>query len=362
MLTQAKADVLVPTDTAWRAVLDRVRHDVFHTPEYHCLPGFGQEGQPRAFHYQEGDRDFLWPYLLTPIADAPGYSDATSVYGYPGPVGSADPEFLARAWGALQDHWGSQRIVSSFTRFNPILGNFNLLAELPAAAAGVREFGNTVAIDLTLSEKVHLQQYHKNLSYDIRKAREAGLVTAEDRDWTCADAFVAAYQDTMARCGSRPEYVVDRPWVDRFRATLGASVRLFVTKLGDSVAAAMLVIDYNHVLHCHLIGTASQHAAVSPSKVLLDDVRSWGARNGRQSMHLGGGLGGREDTLFKFKRRFSPLTQSFRTGSWILNESIYGELEARNHARLAAAGIQPDQVTYFPSYRFNPPSASGGTG
>ena len=172
MLTQAKADVLVPTDTAWRAVLDRVRHDVFHTPEYHCLPGFGQEGQPRAFHYQEGDRDFLWPYLLTPIADAPGYSDATSVYGYPGPVGSADPEFLARAWGALQDHWGSQRIVSSFTRFNPILGNFNLLAELPAAAAGVREFGNTVAIDLTLSEKVHLQQYHKNLSYDIRKARE----------------------------------------------------------------------------------------------------------------------------------------------------------------------------------------------
>ena len=358
----ARADILLPTATAWRAVLDRVPHDIYHTPEYHGLPGFGQEGEPRAFHYQEGHHDFLWPYLLTPIADAPGYYDATSVYGYPGPVGSAEPDFLARAWQALQDHWGSQHIVSVFTRFNPLLANFNLLAEIPAAAAGVREFGNTVAIDLTLSEQVHLQQYHKNLRHAIRKARETGLVTSEDHAWTHADDFVSVYQDTMARCGSRPEYIVDRPWVDHFRQTLGPAARLFVTKLGDSVAAALLIIDYNEVLQAHLIGTDSKHAATSPSKVLLDDVRRWGAQNGRRSLHLGGGLGGREDALFEFKRKFSPLTQSFRTGSWILNQPIYRELEAQNHAKLAVLGIQPEQISYFPSYRYNPAAVSGGKG
>ena len=356
VLALAKANVLLPTGTEWGAVLGRVPHDVFHTPEYHGLPGFGQVGQPRAFHYQEGDRDFLWPYLLTPIADAPGYHDATSAYGYPGPIGSPDPEFLARAWSALQDHWKFQQVVSAFTRFNPLLANFNLLAEIPAAAAGVREFGNTVSIDLTLSEEVHLQHYHKNLRQAIRKAREIGLATIEDLDWTHADDFIAVYQDTMARCGSRPEYLIDRNWVNRFRQALGPAARLFVTKLGNSVAASMIVIAYNQVVHSHLIGSAPEYAAMSPSKVMLDDLRNWGSQNGFRSMHLGGGLGGREDALFQFKRRFSPLTHSFRTGSWILNEPIYRELEAQNHAKLAVLGIQPEQISYFPSYRYNPPA------
>ncbi len=354
MLNLAKIDVLLPTGTQWQEALHRVQHDVFHTPEYHSLSGFGHTGQPQAFHYQEGDLAFLWPYLLTPIAGAAGYYDATSVYGYPGPVGSDNPEFLTRAWDALQHHWRSQQIVSAFTRFNPLLANANLLAEVPSAAVGIRQFGNTVSIDLTLSEEAHLQRYHKNLRYSIRKARETGLVTLEDCSWTHADDFVAVYRDTMARCGSRPEYIVDKPWVNLFRETLGTRARLFIAKLGDSVAAAMIVIAYKQVLHSHLIGSAPEHAVISPSKVMIDDVRIWGTKNGFQSMHLGGGLGGREDALFQFKRRFSPLTHSFRTGSWILNEPIYRELAAQNHARLAALGIQPEQITYFPSYRYNP--------
>ena len=80
------------------------------------------------------------------------------------------------------------------------------------------EFGNTVSIDLTLSEAVHAQHYHKNLRYAIRKARETGLVTSEDHTWAHADDFVAVYQETMARCGSRPEYIIDRSWVNRLDA------------------------------------------------------------------------------------------------------------------------------------------------
>jgi hypothetical protein len=71
-------------------------------------------------------------------------------------------------------------------------------------------------------------------------------------------------------------------------------------------------------------------------------------------MHMGGGLGGREDALFQFKRKFSPQTHSFRTGSWILDAPMYGALEEQNRSRLAARGIELGEVSYFPSYRFNP--------
>lgn len=359
MLTLATADVLSAQSARWSEVLGHLRHDVYHTPDYHCLSGFGQEGNPQAFFYQEGDLSFLWPYLLTPIAGAAGFHDATSVYGYSGPVGSANPDFTARAWSALLDHWKSQQVVSAFTRFHPLLANFRMLEGIPTANAGIREFGSTVSIDLRLPAEVHLQQYHKNLRYDIRKARETGLVTIDDENWIHTDDFTAVYQDTMARCGSRREYVVDRAWVCRFREALGSKARLFVTKRGEAVAAAMIVIRYDQFLHSHLIGSAPEFASSSPSKTLLDDVRLWGIAQGCGSMHLGGGLGGREDALFQFKRRFSPLTHSFRTGSWILNEPVYRALEDEKRTSLAASGIQLNEISYFPSYRFNPSAETG---
>ena len=354
MLTLGTVELLTPAASRWNAVLDRLEHDVYHTPEYHRLSGFGRAGEPRAFVYQEEDDAFLWPYLLTPIDGAPGYHDVTSVYGYPGPVGTKNPEFLGRAWEALEDHWRTERVVAAFTRFNPLLGNDRLLESVPAAAAGVKDCGNTVSIDLALPDEQLFQQYHKNLRYAIRKSRESGLETNEDVNWTHVDAFVELYQDTMARCGSRPEYVVDREWIRSFREAMGTHARLFVTTKDQAVAAAMIIIDYESNVHCHLIGSAPELAALSPSKVLLDDVRRWGSGNGRRTMHLGGGLGGREDALYQFKRKFSPLTQCFRIGSWVMNAAVYRELEEANRLVLAERGIDLDQVSYFPSYRFNP--------
>ena len=303
---------------------------------------------------------FLWPYLLTPIAGTGGYHDVTSVYGYPGPVACRNPAFIARAWQALLDHWRTQRAVSAFTRFHPLLGNCRLLEGIAAARAGLRADGSTVSIDLTLPAETQVRHYNKKLRQEVRKAREAGFATIEDEPWSHADAFVALYQETMSRRGSRPEYVIDRAWVDHFREILAPHARLFVTTSGDgAVAAAMIVVAYRPFVHCHLIGTAEAFAGDSPSKLLLDDVRIWGTRNGYEAMHLGGGLGGKEDSLFLFKRRFSPRTHPFHTGNWILDEPRYRELEAAHRARLSAQGVDVAEIPFFPAYRYRPHAEAG---
>lgn len=355
-MTLAQIDLLPAEGAQWGKLLERLPHDIYHTPAYHSIPGFGQTGRPWLFAYTEGDRPFLWPYLLTPIAGTGGWHDVRSVYGYSGPLTTAEPAFLARAWRALADHWQRQNVVSAFTRFHPLLGNGPLIAGIDdAAAGGVHAYGATVSIDLARPLESQPRSYNKKLRQEIRKAREAGLVTIEDSGWVHTDAFVALYQETMLRRSSRPEYVIDRAWVDHFRERLGASAHLFVTTGSDgTVAAAMIVLAYRPFVHCHLIGTAAAFSGESPSKLLLDDVRIWGTRNGYQTMHLGGGLGGREDSLFGFKRRFSPCTQPFYTGSWILNEPRYRELEAAHRARLAAAGTPLADIPFFPAYRYTP--------
>ena len=118
-------------DKEWIETLQRVPHDIYHTPAYHLVPGFGSEGQAYVFVHQESDKLLLWPYLLTPVDGGDDFYDVASAYGYAGPISHSDPAFVQRAWLALCDHWRMQKVVSAFTRFHPILGNQQLIATLP---------------------------------------------------------------------------------------------------------------------------------------------------------------------------------------------------------------------------------------
>lgn len=362
MVTLNQAELYAVADPRWAEVVGRLRHDVYHTPDYHCVPGFGREGEAFVFAYQEGDSVFLWPYLLTPTEGATGYHDVTSVYGYAGPLSSPDPEFVARGWNALLDHWRSQRVVSAFTRFHPLIGNRELMQNLKdangqPAGEGLRRCGSTVSMDLTIPGDDQIRRYQKVLRQEIRKSREIGFVTTEDADWNHVDDFVRLYRDTMSRRNGRSEYLVDSAWVMEFRRILGDQARLFVTKWNGVVAAALLAMEYRPFLHAHLTGINSELVAHSPLKILLDDIRAWGTERGLESFHLGGGLGGREDSLYQFKRRFSPLAHEFHTGSWILDPAMYRELEEVHRRKFAEQGIEMGDPGFFPIYRYHPAEA-----
>jgi hypothetical protein len=75
---------------------------------------------------------------------------------------------------------------------------------------------------------------------------------------------------------------------------------------------------------------------------MWDDVRRWAAERGDRVIHLGGGRGGSNDSLFAFKARFSPRRHEFYTGRWVL--------DPRRYDRLAQLAPDPDPG-YFPPYR-----------
>jgi hypothetical protein len=354
-----RSEVWTPRDRGWGELLDRLPHDIFHRPEYHLLSGLGHQGSPYLFSYREDDGGlFLWPYLMRPIAGTE-YSDVSSVYGYAGPLATGGEEFARRAWQALLDSWRLQGVVSAFTRFHPLIGNAELFSNMrcESAAEGLISEGSTVSIDLTLPSAEQVRRYQKVLRQEIRKSRALGFVTSEDVDWTEVAGFVRVYRETMARRNSRDEYLVDEAWVEEFRRSLGTKARLFVTRWDGEVAAALIAIEYRPFLHAHLTGINSDMASHSPLKVLLDDVREWGAQRSLRSFHLGGGLGGREDSLFQFKRRFSPVTHVFQTGRWIVDPFQYEELKCAHRENLLRSGYRIGNPQYFPAYRYQPVEA-----
>ena len=362
-------ELLNPSQPAWDAYLAGARRDIYHLSGYHAYAERAGEGEPMLIIVGDLQRGIAWPYLLRRIDAIAGLAgtdatDVTSVYGYPGPVAwgcqPGDP-FVAEAWQEILEVWRQQRVVSTFTRFHPLLGNAALVAGLPLAAdhAGLPlplvPGGPTVSIDCRLDDSAARRAYSKVLRQEIDAARRAGLVTEVDEEWSEIETFTRLYGETMERSGAGAEYMLGFSDVCRLREVLGGRLHLLVTRCEKAVGAACLFTEMDGIVQAHLAGTNDDLRHLSPLKVLLDDARSWARSRGDHVLHLGGGRAGKEDSLFAFKARFSPSRHAFHTGRWILEPRLYREFVSERS--LGDCGSTGEE--YFPAYRARPSLPTG---
>ena len=358
-----RVDLLRAGDPAWDDWLSDVPRDVYHTAGYHAYAQGSGEGEAYLIVVGDRQRGFAWPYLLRQVSEVEslagsGATDVTSVYGYSGPLAwgctPGDP-FLAAAWSEVLAVWRHQGAVSAFTRFHPLLGNASLLSALPWPRDGAVEpepvvaLGRTVSLDLSVSDEAGRAGYWSGTRRQLRYSRKAGLRTTHDEDWKDLAAFAQLYRETMARNHAADYYLFDAADFDRLHAAVSGHVHLLVTRMEDVVAAAGLFTEYAGIVETHLVATNQALARVSPYKVLIDDTYAWARKRGNTVFHLGGGRGAHEDSLFDFKRQFSPRRHLFFTGRWILDRPACRDmLEAHLSATRGDGPLDPD---YFPAYR-----------
>lgn len=353
-MTGLIARVLGAAGPAWDAVLAGHPHDIYHTAGYHRVAEAAGEGAARLVIAGTSERGLAWPSLLRPVPGAltverRDATDVSSVYGYPGPVAWGcvpGDSFLTDAWRAIVAAWRDMGAVSAFTRFHPILRNADLVSgiELDDGVIGaVLPGGQTVSIDATLDDVTIRARYAPNLRREIDAARRAGMTSEPDPDWAALDAFVRLYSDTMVRSEAASSYFLDGTDFVRLRDALGDRLHLLVTTIDGDVAAAGLFTELGGIVQTHLVGTNAALLHHSPYKVLVDDARMWARERRNRVLHLGGGRGGKEDSLYWFKSRFSADRHPFHTGRWILDESAY-----RSLAPSAPAAVDDG---FFPAYR-----------
>jgi hypothetical protein len=163
--------------------------------------------------------------------------------------------------------------------------------------------------------------------------------------------FSELYRSTMVRSGATAAYFFTTDDFRRLKESVGSELHLFVSGMDDRTAAAGLFTEHGGIVQAHLVGTNDEFRALSPLKLLLDDVRRWSSQRGDHVLHLGGGRGGREDSLLAFKARFSPRRHQFSVGRWILDQDAYADLSATRAMRAAAAGSGASDPGWFPAYR-----------
>lgn len=101
-------------------------------------------------------------------------------------------------------------------------------------------------------------------------------------------------------------------------------------------------------------GTSTAALDASPDQLLVWELIAWGHATGARAVHLGGGVGGRDDGVLHFKASFGPGRAWFRTLRAVLDPARYADLTAARAAAQGVAARALHETGFFPAYRSRP--------
>lgn len=257
------------------------------------------QGSPRFLHLPGSG--VVFP-LLVREADE-GYRDVGTPMGYGGPLAAGEGPPLDDFFDAYERWCAEQRVVATFARFHPVLAN----QELARGRWHVEEIGHSVGwrVEGRDPDEVFsgLDSHHRRV---VRKARRAGVEVAPAIAADELGGFVELYRDTMRRREASEFYFFpDEYWL-HLANELGDTLLRFDAYEDGELAASILCLASPPLLHYHLGASSERGQSLGANHVLFCETGAWAASNGFSVFHLGGGVGGFEDSLYEFKRRFDP--------------------------------------------------------
>ena len=354
-----RAELIPASSRRWTQILDVTRHDFYHLPAYAEMSAASDGGAAVAAVVDDAAGTVLLPLVLRPTPG--GRRDATSPYGYPGPLTTAEvgPEFLSAALWAVVGLLRDEGLVSLFVRLHPIL---NPTPPVATESIDVVRGGDTVSIDLTLPLDELWRLTRGNHKVQINRARRNGRDAVLDEGWTRYREFKQLYRATMERVAATPYYFFDDRYFDALRDALGERLGLWVVDVNGRLATAALFVETCGIVQYHLSGTDPAFAREGLMKLVVDAVRTWARARGDTDLHLGGGVGSAADSLLQFKLGFSRRRCAFHTVRVVIDEAEYDRLVALSRSGTAKSDGSPPASAggddgFFPAYRASRDSA-----
>ena len=151
------------------------------------------------------------------------------------------------------------------------------------------------------------------------------------------------YLQTMKRIDAADYYLFERDYFERLRDALGERGMLATVHIDGEAAAGAVFTEIDGLAQYHLSGSDARFRKQQPTKLLLHEMRQHGHRAGWRALHLGGGAGASEDSLFRFKAGFSSGRARFHTWRAVLDQDAYRRaLGRRGQSGIDAADLGGD--------------------
>ncbi len=335
----------------WRSLCRSFKEiDIFFYPEYVYLFELKGDGKAQCFVYYDGDRGIvIYPFLIRAIKEesflhdiSPNFRDITSPYGHGGYLRNNEQVKMKGFFRKFHDFCDDNNIISEFIRFHPLLDNYSY-----SSAVEIREFSETIGIDLTGTADDIWKGIRPTSRNKIRKAQKNNIKIVKDEKYEKLSDFYEIYVNTMQRIGAQKYYYFSMQWFHDLVRLLTENVALFHSEYDGRIITSAIFLFTDNYIHYFLSGSVHELRNLGANNLLLYEVALWAKNRGIQFLHLGGGYKP-NDPLFKFKASFSPVRKPYYIGKVVHNNVSYQYLLQKRRLML---GDQGTEGKFFPAYR-----------
>lgn len=330
-----------------KVVRSFAQYDVYYLSGYTKAFQIHGDGEPMMFYYEDEavrginvvmKRDISDDERFSEKLDKGKYFDLITPYGYGGWLIEGDGSREA-LFSAYEKWCQDNNVVSEFVRFHPVIEN----DRYSEGFYNVIKLGKTIAMDLTSQDVIWANLTSKNRNM-IRKAIKSGVTISHGQFPEIYKTFREIYNQTMDSDNASEYYYFADEFYQSIVDDLHDEARMFWAELDGKVIAASIMIGANGFMNYHLSGSLREYQHLAPSNLLLHEAALWGCSNGYKTLHLGGGVGSREDSLYKFKSAFNRNeTYQFSIGKKIFLDREYKMLSLMRKANTESG--------FFPAYR-----------
>ncbi len=329
-------------------------YDVYYLSGYTKAFKYHGDGEPTLIYYHDEEIRAINVVMIRDIAENKRFKDKieskslfdiTTPYGYGGFVieGIPNDNNLKKINKEYSDYCRLKNIISEFVRFHPVLNNSKINCEIYE----VIDLGKTITMDLISKEQIWNDLSSKNRNV-IRKAIKSGVEIYWGRSPELIDEFIPLYNATMNKDDATDYYYFNKEFYKSVLEDLRYNSLIFYALYDQKIISMSMILFGNDNMHYHLSASDKEYQSLAATNLLLYEAACWGFENGYKSFHLGGGLGSKEDSLFKFKKAFNKNSKTyFSIGKKIFDQEKYHVLKNIREKE----SNKTSRDGFFPSYR-----------
>lgn len=294
----------------WNNIVKSFKNwDIYYTNEYATSLMLHGDGEPKLVYWEQGMKRVCYILMIEDLANVHifkdylnegEYYDATVPYGYGGPLMS---EYMTEEecncfYNELCKELKKNNIISQFVRFHPLFAEQRCFYDNFEAVS----FKDTIFIDTSDEENIweNMESSNRNM---IRKSIKMGVKIYHDKGENI-NHFIDIYNETMDGHRAEDYYYFDKKYYDFLINNMSNNIEIFYSYLGDIIIGASIFFYNDKYMHYHLSGVRKDYRKYASTNLLLYEAAKWANHCGIKKLHLGGGLN-KEDSLFKFKKKFN---------------------------------------------------------
>lgn len=320
-------------------------YDVYYLSGYVKAFQIHGDGEPQLLYFEDNGLRAIYVYMKR-YTSIDGLFDSITPYGYGGVLfeGNTNEDNLRQFWAEYISKMEEINIVDNFVRYHPILANAQPMKQI----SEVIDLGKTIALDLS-SPEVIWENIDGKSRNKIRKAEKNGIKIDHSKDFNLFEKFIQIYNATMDKDNASDYYYFKDDFYKSIHQDLYDNYEMFYAVYEGKIIAMSIMIFANKQMHYHLSGSLTEYRNLAPTNLLLYKAALWGHEQGFKTLHLGGGVGSGDDSLYKFKAAFNRKSNyQFSIAKHIFNQEKYDMLV---NERANSDKQFNKESSFFPLYR-----------